>query len=104
MSDAGRTKGLRLQHQLTLCSLLPVALLGAVATLVSIYALRQISLTLILQRNTALVRVAANGLANDLNGYLCPLQTVAEVLSFVYRIDQRAEKVTERRNFMAGAA
>jgi signal transduction histidine kinase len=81
VSDAGRTKGLRLQHQLTLCSLLPVALLGAVATLVSIYALRQISLTLILQRNTALVRVAANGLANDLNGYLCPLQTVAEVLA-----------------------
>jgi signal transduction histidine kinase len=81
VSDTGRTKGLRLQHQLRLGSLLPVALLGAVATLVSIYALRQISLNLVLQRNTALVRVAANGLANDLNGYLCPLQTVAEVLA-----------------------
>jgi len=31
-------------------------------------------------------------------------RAVAEVLSFVYRVDQRAEKVRERRRFMAGAA
>ncbi len=31
-------------------------------------------------------------------------RAVAEVLSFVYRIDQRAEKVRERQSYMAGAA
>ena len=81
MSDTSRTRGLRFQHQLTLVSLLPIALLGAVVTVVSTYALRQISLNLILQRNTALVQVAAAGLANDLNGYLRPLQTASATLA-----------------------
>jgi hypothetical protein len=43
MSDPGETRGLRFRHQLTLVSLLPVALLGTVVTRVSTYALRQIS-------------------------------------------------------------
>ena len=81
MSDAGRTRGLRFRHRLTLISLLPIAVLGTVVTLVSTYALRQVSLNLILQRNTALVQVAAAGLANDLDGYLRPLQTAAGSLA-----------------------
>jgi len=81
VSDKGRTRGLHLQHQLTLVTLLPLALFGIVVTLVSTYALRRISLDLILQRNTALVQVAAAGLANALDDYLRPLETTAEALA-----------------------
>lgn len=81
MSDRRHARGLRLRHQLTLVSLLPVVLLGLVAILVSIYALQQVSLSLILQRNTALVQVAAAGLAKDLSGYLVTLQATAARLA-----------------------
>jgi len=81
VTDASPTRGLRLQHQLTLVTLLPLALLIAVVTLVSSYALQRILLDLILQRNTALVEVAAAGLANDLDGYLRPLETAARALA-----------------------
>ena len=101
MSEASRTKGLRFRHQLTLVSLLPVAVLGAVVTLVSTYALRRISLNLILQRNTALVEVAAIGLANDLNSYLCPLQTTAEALAgHVGAIEQQKQILRDRAAFL----
>ena len=93
----GGTKGvLRLRHQLTLASLLPIALLGAVVTLVSAYGLRRISTDLILQRNTALVEVAAAGLANGLNGYLRPLQTTANALAREADTPQHQEQVLQQ--------
>ena len=95
MSDAGRTRGLRFQHRLTLVSLLPIAVLGAVVTLVSTYALRQISLDLILQRNTALVQVAAAGLGNDLAGYLRPLQATAEAVAQYAGAPARQEQILQ---------
>jgi signal transduction histidine kinase len=84
---------LRLQHRLTLIGLLPVAFFGVVVTLVSIYAFQQISLNLILQRNTALVQVAAAGVANDLNAYLGPLQTAASALARHVGAPDRQEQV-----------
>lgn len=101
MSEASKTKGLRFRHRLTLVSLLPVAVLGIVVTVVSTYALRRISLNLILQRNTALVQVAAAGLANDLNSYLCPLQTTAEALTgHVGTIEQQEQILHDRAAFL----
>lgn len=74
-------RGVSLQRRLTLASILPVLLLGLLATLLSIYALQRTALDLILQRNTALVQLAASAVARDLTGYLRPLDALAGELA-----------------------
>jgi signal transduction histidine kinase len=85
------------RHQLALAALLPVVLIGLVATLVNASALRQTTLDLVLQRNAALVQVAAAAVAENLEGYLRPLQATAEALAFYSAVPDEAERVLQAR-------
>lgn len=89
-----------LQKQLTLVALLPLLLFSLLVTLVSAYALRQVSLNLALQRNTALVQVAAAGVAEELRGYLYPLQAAADTLVAADSIAAQAAKLNELAGFL----
>jgi len=78
---SNEVRRLGFQGQFALLVLMPVVLLAAAILAVTGYALQNILQTLILQRNTAMVSLAAASVSQDLHGYLRPLETTAAALS-----------------------
>lgn len=70
-----------IRRQLELTSVLPLILFGFLASVVSIYSLQQVARQLILQRNKALVQVAAASVESDLLRYVRPLEVTAETIT-----------------------
>ena len=74
-------RSLRFQTQLILLSLTPVLVLMVLALVSLGYALNTVTRALFLQRNSALVELAAASISQDLDAYLQPLQTTAAALA-----------------------
>jgi signal transduction histidine kinase len=102
-------KPLRLQVQIALATFVPLVVIALLSAIVSSYALQRIPEELALQRQTALVRMAAAGVASHLKGHIRLLEVVAADLGPAtgYPSVQRqllAERAAALGEFTAGVA
>ncbi len=80
MRDKRRLFELRFQNRVILTTLLPVIALTLVSILIAVIAYQSLTRNLILERNTGLVKVAANSVKQEFEGQLALLESTADEL------------------------
>ncbi len=88
MKDKRWLAGLRFQNRMTVITLLPVIAVTLIGIIVAVVAYRGLTRDVVLERNTALVRLAADGAQQELEGQLNLLLSTADALS--HRADDLA--------------
>ncbi|TLN09708.1 hypothetical protein FDZ74_11645, partial [bacterium] len=91
MRDKRWLAGLRFQNRMTVITLLPVIAVTLIGIVVAVVAYRGLTRDVVVERNTALVRLAADGAQQELEGQLNLLLSTADALS------RRAGDLTAQR-------